>query len=129
MFVTILMSLMLAVLDGDGACCDWLHSPVPELVNHHHHIPRPHFVIIITNANTRQQQRRPLLPISSYKRSGFVLDIARDIRGINDVALKAKKSGVIVLGGGLVKHHTLNANLMRNGADYSVFINTVREEI
>ena len=42
------------------------------------------------------------------------------------MALKAKKSGVIIVGGGLVKHHTLNANLMRNGADYSVFINTVQ---
>jgi deoxyhypusine synthase len=30
----------------------------------------------------------------------------------------------IILGGGLVKHHTCNANLMRNGADYSVYINT-----
>ncbi|RYG68691.1 hypothetical protein EON64_04630 [archaeon] len=30
----------------------------------------------------------------------------------------------IILGGGLIKHHTCNANLMRNGADFSVFINT-----
>ena len=33
-------------------------------------------------------------------------------------------SGQIIIGGGLVKHHTCNANLMRNGADYSVYINT-----
>jgi hypothetical protein len=31
---------------------------------------------------------------------------------------------MIILGGGVVKHHVCNANLMRNGADYSVFINT-----
>jgi deoxyhypusine synthase len=36
----------------------------------------------------------------------------------------AKKSGMIILGGGLIKHHICNANLMRNGADYTVFINT-----
>ena len=60
----------------------------------------------------------------SYKREGFVLDIARDIRGINDVAVWAKKTGMIILGGGLVKHHVCNANLMRNGADFAVFINT-----
>jgi deoxyhypusine synthase len=30
----------------------------------------------------------------------------------------------IILGGGLVKHHTCNANLMRNGAEFSVYINT-----
>ena len=31
-------------------------------------------------------------------------------------------SGMIILGGGLVKHHTCNANLMRNGADFSGLI-------
>ena len=30
----------------------------------------------------------------------------------------------MILGGGLPKHHIQNANLMRNGADWSVFINT-----
>jgi deoxyhypusine synthase len=34
---------------------------------------------------------------------------------------------MIIIGGGLVKHHTCNANLMRNGADFSVFINTGQE--
>lgn len=47
-----------------------------------------------------------------------------DIRRINDIALLADKSGQIILGGGLIKHHICNANLMRNGADYSVYINT-----
>ena len=28
---------------------------------------------------------------------------------------------------GLVKHHVCNANLMRNGADFSVYINTAQE--
>jgi len=28
------------------------------------------------------------------------------------------------VGGGLVKHHICNANLMRNGANFSVFLNT-----
>lgn len=60
----------------------------------------------------------------SYKRDGFIVDIAQDIRGINSKALKATKSGMVILGGGLVKHHVCNANLMRNGADYSVFVNT-----
>lgn len=63
----------------------------------------------------------------SYKREGFVLDIAQDIRGVNEAALTAKKSGMIILGGGLVKHHVCNANLMRNGADWAVFVNTGQE--
>lgn len=38
-----------------------------------------------------------------------------------------RKSGMIILGGGLPKHHICNANMMRNGADYAVFINTAQE--
>mmetsp|Transcript_3450 Transcript_3450/g.4981 ORF Transcript_3450/g.4981 Transcript_3450/m.4981 type:complete len:377 (+) Transcript_3450:38-1168(+) len=63
----------------------------------------------------------------SYKNPGLIVDIAGDIRGVNDEALVAKKTGMIILGGGLVKHHNCNANLMRNGADYSVFINVASE--
>jgi deoxyhypusine synthase len=55
------------------------------------------------------------------------MDVVGDIRGVNDAALKAKCTGVIILGGGVIKHHILNANLMRNGADYAVFINTGQE--
>eukprot|EP00978_Attheya_sp_CCMP212_P012238 scaffold30408_cov53-Attheya_sp.AAC.1 len=68
-----------------------------------------------------------MLFFHSYKRSGFVLDIVEDIRRINDLAVNSYASGMLVLGGGLVKHHTCNANLMRNGADFSVFINTGNE--
>lgn len=60
----------------------------------------------------------------SYKRPGFVMDIARDIRRINDLSVQSYATGQIIIGGGLVKHHTCNANLMRNGANYSVYINT-----
>jgi deoxyhypusine synthase len=35
--------------------------------------------------------------------------------------------GMIILGGGVIKHHICNANLMRNGADYAVFVNTGQE--
>ncbi|KAG8230809.1 hypothetical protein J437_LFUL010589 [Ladona fulva] len=63
----------------------------------------------------------------SYRNPGLVLDIIQDLRRLNTMAVKAKNSGMIILGGGLVKHHICNANLMRNGADYSVFINTATE--
>lgn len=68
-----------------------------------------------------------MLYFHSYKRAGFVLDINADIRRINDLAVQSHCTGQIILGGGLVKHHTCNANLMRNGADYSVYINTGQE--
>ena len=52
-----------------------------------------------------------------------------DIRAINGEAVHAspRKTGVIILGGGLPKHHICNANMMRNGADYAVYINTAQE--
>mmetsp|Transcript_54419 Transcript_54419/g.122394 ORF Transcript_54419/g.122394 Transcript_54419/m.122394 type:complete len:238 (+) Transcript_54419:1-714(+) len=68
-----------------------------------------------------------MLYFHSYKREGFVLDLVGDIRAVNDQAIKARKTGVIVLGGGLVKHHCMNANLMRNGADFVVYVNTAQE--
>ncbi|KAI8894609.1 DHS-like NAD/FAD-binding domain-containing protein [Globomyces pollinis-pini] len=63
----------------------------------------------------------------SYKNPGLIVDLVEDIRSINDQAVFAKKTGMIILGGGVVKHHICNANLMRNGADYAVYINTGQE--
>lgn len=63
----------------------------------------------------------------SYKRPEFVVDVIGDIRRLNDEAVRARATGMIILGGGLVKHHTCNANLMRNGADFAVFVNTGQE--
>jgi len=68
-----------------------------------------------------------MLYFHSYKRPGFVIDINEDIRRINDLAVRSHATGMIILGGGLVKHHTCNANLMRNGADWAVYINTGQE--
>ncbi|KAL5397003.1 Deoxyhypusine synthase [Paraphaeosphaeria minitans] len=55
------------------------------------------------------------------------IDIVEDIRNINTIAVRAKRSGMIILGGGIVKHHIANANLMRNGAESAVYINTGQE--
>ena len=55
------------------------------------------------------------------------LDIVSDIRRINSMAMDASRAGMIILGGGLVKHHICNACLMRNGADWAVYINTGQE--
>lgn len=63
----------------------------------------------------------------SFRNPGLIIDIVQDIRRLNCMAMKAKKSGMVIIGGGVVKHHVANANLMRNGADYAVFINTASE--
>jgi deoxyhypusine synthase len=55
------------------------------------------------------------------------VDIVEDIRRINTIAVRAKRTGMIVLGGGIVKHHIANANLMRNGAESAVYVNTAQE--
>ncbi|KAK9861670.1 hypothetical protein WJX84_004529 [Apatococcus fuscideae] len=70
-----------------------------------------------------------MLYFHSYKSPGLVIDVVGDIRAINDEAIKASpcKTGVIVLGGGVAKHHVCNANLMRNGADFAVYISTAQE--
>jgi len=60
----------------------------------------------------------------SYKHEGFIVDLVNDVRELNKIVLRSKKSGVIILGGGVVKHHIMNANIWRNGADFGVFINT-----
>ncbi|XP_065359550.1 probable deoxyhypusine synthase [Calliphora vicina] len=63
----------------------------------------------------------------SFRHPGLVVDILSDLRRLNTMAVKAKNSGMIIIGGGVIKHHICNANLMRNGADFSVFINTASE--
>ncbi|ODV60450.1 deoxyhypusine synthase family protein [Ascoidea rubescens DSM 1968] len=55
------------------------------------------------------------------------LDIVADIRKMNSLSMEAAHAGMIILGGGLIKHHIANACLMRNGADYAVYINTGQE--
>lgn len=58
---------------------------------------------------------------------GLRLDVVEDVMRINLLAMHSRKTGIICLGGGSPKHHTLNANLMRNGADFSVYVNTAQE--
>ena len=72
-----------------------------------------------------------MLYFHSFKRPEFQLDLVQDIRAINNIAIHAPCTGMVILGGGVIKHHVCNANLMRNGAEYSVYINTgqVRQDL
>jgi deoxyhypusine synthase len=65
----------------------------------------------------------------AVRNPGLIIDIVQDIRLMNGEAIHAtpRKTGIIVLGGGLPKHHICNANMFRNGADYAVYINTAQE--
>jgi deoxyhypusine synthase len=63
----------------------------------------------------------------SFKNPGLIMDVAQDIRKMISTVVWAKKNGMIILGGGIIKHHICNAHLFKNGADFSVFINTGQE--
>ncbi|KAH7387301.1 hypothetical protein KP509_16G015900 [Ceratopteris richardii] len=60
---------------------------------------------------------------------GLRMDIIEDVRRMDYEAIFAspRKTGMIILGGGLAKHHVCNANMMRNGADFAVYISTAQE--
>ncbi|KAI8049185.1 DHS-like NAD/FAD-binding domain-containing protein [Syncephalis plumigaleata] len=55
------------------------------------------------------------------------VDIVPDSCAIDRISVRARKSGIIIIGGGIAKHHICNANLKRGGADYAVYMNTGQE--
>lgn len=59
--------------------------------------------------------------------SSLAVDLVRDIHLLNYLAMSADRTAVLICGGGVIKHHICNANLMRNGADYSIFLNNGQE--
>ncbi len=61
------------------------------------------------------------------KHPDFLVDVAEDIWKMNNTTLGPKRTGIILLGGGVIKHHICNANMFRNGADYAVYINSSPE--
>jgi len=55
---------------------------------------------------------------------GFMIDVTGDMKKLADIVLNAEKTGGIILGGGISKHHALGANLVRDGMDYAVYVTT-----
>lgn len=58
-----------------------------------------------------------------FKRD-FTLNLFRDESLISDRVFEAKKTGAVILGGGISKHHLLWWNQFRGGLDYAVQITT-----
>lgn len=54
----------------------------------------------------------------------FAIDVTADMKKLADITLNAEKTGGIILGGGISKHHTLGVNLVRGGLDYAVYVTT-----
>jgi deoxyhypusine synthase len=63
----------------------------------------------------------------SQKHGDFKLNLNADADILSGLVFKAKKSGALMLGGGISKHHTLWWNQYREGLDYAVYITTAQE--
>ncbi len=57
----------------------------------------------------------------------FAMDVTKDMKELADLVLTADKTGAIILGGGISKHHIIGANILREGLDYAVYISTAAE--
>ena len=57
----------------------------------------------------------------------FMVDILADEHELSDIIFDAKKTGSLMIGGGISKHHTIWWNQFRGGLDYSVYITTAQE--
>jgi deoxyhypusine synthase len=57
----------------------------------------------------------------------FRLNLLKDSGQLNDTVFTAKKTGALLIGGGISKHHTLWWNQFKDGLDYAVYISTAVE--
>jgi deoxyhypusine synthase len=55
------------------------------------------------------------------------LDLLRDSGELSEIVFNAKKTGALLIGGGISKHHTLWWNQFKNGLAYAVYISTADE--
>jgi len=54
----------------------------------------------------------------------FGIDVTGDMKVLANLTLNAEKTGGIILGGGISKHHAIGANIVREGMDYAVYVTT-----
>lgn len=57
----------------------------------------------------------------------LVLDLFADEQRLSDLVFEAKRSGAIMLGGGISKHHTIWWNQFRDGLDAALYVTTAVE--
>jgi len=56
-----------------------------------------------------------------------VVDLFQDEQEISDIVFDAKKTGALIIGGGISKHHTLWWNQFKGGLDHVVYVTTAVE--
>ncbi len=57
----------------------------------------------------------------------FKVDVLKDEKDLADIVYDSKKTGGLIIGGGISKHHTIWWNQFRGGLDYVVYITTAPE--
>jgi deoxyhypusine synthase len=57
----------------------------------------------------------------------FRINLLQDEQELADIVFTAKKTGALMIGGGISKHHTIWWNQFREGLDYAVYITTAVE--
>ncbi len=55
------------------------------------------------------------------------LNLLKDSGELNDMCFTAKKTGALIVGGGISKHHTIWWNQFKDGLDYVIYISTADE--
>ena len=63
----------------------------------------------------------------AQKHHNFKLNLTADSDLLSELIFKAKRSGALMIGGGISKHHTLWWNQYRGGLDYALSITTGQE--
>lgn len=57
----------------------------------------------------------------------FNVDVMKDEQDLSDIVFTAKKTGAIMIGGGISKHHVIWWNQFRGGMEYAVYLTTAEE--
>jgi deoxyhypusine synthase len=63
----------------------------------------------------------------SQKHRDFKIDLLKDEDHLSDIVFDAKRSGALMIGGGISKHHTLWWNQFKGGLDFAVNITSAVE--
>jgi deoxyhypusine synthase len=57
----------------------------------------------------------------------FKINVLKDEQLMSDLVWNAKKSGALIIGGGISKHHVIWWNQFKDGLDYAIYITTAVE--
>ncbi|OYT42906.1 MAG: deoxyhypusine synthase [Candidatus Aenigmarchaeota archaeon ex4484_56] len=57
----------------------------------------------------------------------FIVNLLKDEKELSDIVYTSKKTGALMIGGGISKHHVIWWNQFKGGLDYAIYITTAVE--